>query len=271
MADNEQGTGGRSRRASTPHFPRRGAHIIPSLFTTANIFFGYVAIVLSSKGQLETAALLIGLAALLDALDGRVARMTGTTSAFGKEYDSLADVVSFCVAPSILAWSWALSDLGRMGWAVSFLFVICGTVRLARFNIQGGAIDRRYFVGLPTPAAACTIAACVFIHPHDLGDDIIIKALTLLLMVLLAGLMVSRLRYRSFKDLDLKTRRTHVWIVPFAIVLALIATHPPLFLLIAAFLYVLSGFIPRRGSSARGGVLAEKVQPAGGGGHDHAT
>jgi len=270
MGDSDQAPGARSRKAARAHFPRRGAHIIPSLFTTANIFFGYVAIVLSSKGQLETAALLIGLAALLDALDGRVARMTGTTSAFGKEYDSLADVVSFCVAPAILAWSWSLSDLGRMGWAVSFLFVICGTLRLARFNIQGSAIDRRYFVGLPTPAAACTIAACVFIHPHGLGDDVI-KALTLLLVVLLAGLMVSRLRYRSFKDLDLKARRTHVWIVPFAIVLALVATHPPLFFLVAAFVYVLSGFIPRRGSTGRGAVLAESVRPAGGGGNDHAS
>jgi len=269
MAEEGHGLTGRPRRRAAGHFPRKGAHIIPSLFTTANIFFGYVAIVLSSKGQLETAALFIGLAALLDALDGRVARMTGTTSDFGKEYDSLADVVSFCVAPAILAWSWALADLGRLGWAVSFLFVSCGTVRLARFNIQGGPIDRRYFVGLPTPAAACTIAACVFIHPHGLGDEIL-KGLTLFLVVVLAGLMVSKLRYRSFKDLDLKARRTHVWIVPIAIVLALVATHPPLFLLVASFLYLLSGFIPRRGAS-RAGLLTESAQPAAGSGHEHGS
>jgi CDP-diacylglycerol--serine O-phosphatidyltransferase len=235
---------------------KKGAHLIPSLFTTANIFFGYVAIVLATSGQLEMSSLLIGLAALLDALDGRVARMTGTTSAFGKEFDSLADVVSFCVAPAILAWSWALADFGRTGWAVSFLFVICGTLRLARFNIQA-VQDRRYFIGLPTPAAACTVAACVFIHPHGL-DDRVLRTLTLTLVVMLAFLMVSNLRYRSFKDLELKARRPHVWVVPFAVVLALVASQPQLFLLVAAFTYLLSGFVPRRGQVAqRAGALAE--------------
>jgi CDP-diacylglycerol--serine O-phosphatidyltransferase len=253
----------RSRRRRRPPSRRlrRGAHLIPSLFTTAAIFFGYVSIVLSTKGQFETASLLIAIAALLDALDGRVARMTGTTSAFGKEFDSLADVISFGVAPAILAWSWALSDLGRLGWAVSFLYVVCGTLRLARFNIQSGTQDRRYFVGLPIPPAACTVAACVYIHPQRLDDEVL-KGLTLSLVVVLALLMVSKVRYRSFKDLDLKARRPYVWVVPFAIVLALVATHPQLFFLVATFAYVLSGFIPRRSAVPRTEALADGMPAA---------
>jgi len=235
--------------------------VIPSLFTTANLFLGYVSIVLSTNGRFEAASVLIAVAALLDALDGRVARMTGTTSAFGKEYDSLADVISFCVAPAILAWSWALSDLGRLGWAVSFLYVAGGALRLARFNIQSGTQDRRYFVGLAVDPAACTVAACVFVRPQRLDDEVL-QVLVLCLMVALALLMVSKVKYRSFKDLDLRARRPYVWIVPFAIVLALFAASPQIFLLVAAFAYVLSGFIPRRRSVARTDALADGVPTA---------
>jgi CDP-diacylglycerol---serine O-phosphatidyltransferase len=252
-----------------PRTLRRGTHLIPSLFTTANIFCGYVSIVLATTGQFELSSLLIGIAALLDALDGRVARLTGTTSDFGREFDSLADVISFGVAPAVLAWSWALSDFGRLGWAVSFLYVICGALRLARFNIQAATTDRRYFVGMPIPPAACTIAACVFNHPHSLEDPTL-KLLSLSLVVVLALLMVSKARYRTFKELDLKARRPYVWVVPFAIVLALIATHPQIVLLIAAFIYLLSGLIPRKGASIRDEsdpATAASPDPAG---HDHA-
>jgi len=244
-------------------------HLIPGLFTTANVFCGYVSIVLATTGQFETAALLVGIAALLDALDGRVARLTGTTSEFGREFDSLADTISFGVAPAVLAWSWALSDFGRLGWAVSFLYVVCGTLRLARFNIQTGPYDRRYFVGLPIPAAACTIAACVFNHPQSLEDGIV-KLLTLTLTVALALLMVSKARYRSFKELDLRARRPYVWVVPFAIVLALVATHPPLVLLVAAFAYVLSGLFPRRAAASRPEPVSESLTGTGPVGPDHA-
>jgi CDP-diacylglycerol--serine O-phosphatidyltransferase len=242
---------------------RRGAHLIPSLLTTGNLFAGYGSMVLSIKGQFETAALLIGVAALLDALDGRVARMTGTTSAFGKEFDSLADVISFGVAPAILAWSWALSDFGRLGWAVSFLFVVCNAIRLARFNVQSGTMDKRYFVGLPVPPAACAIAACAFIHPQSLEDQIL-KVLSLVLVISLALLMVSKMRYRSFKDLDLRARRPYVWVVAFAVVLALVAAHPQIFLLVAAFAYVLSAFVPRRAGAARSGAVSDAQRTAGG-------
>jgi CDP-diacylglycerol---serine O-phosphatidyltransferase len=259
---------GRFRRRQVPRTHRRGIHLIPGLFTTANIFCGYVSIILSTTGVFETAALLVFIAALLDALDGRVARLTGTTSDFGREFDSLADVISFGVAPSVLAWSWALSDFDRLGWAISFLFVVCGALRLARFNIQTGPSDRRYFVGLPIPAAACTVAACVFNHPQRLEDEIV-KGLSLVLVVTLALLMVSKARYRSFKELDLRARRPYVWILPVAMTLALIATHPQIFLLVASFAYVLSGVIPRGAQAQRADPLGEGPQPAEQAGSDH--
>jgi len=256
-------------RRRAPRNLRRGTHLIPSLFTTANVFCGYVSIVLATTGQFEVSSLLIGVAALLDALDGRVARLTGTTSDFGREFDSLADVISFGVAPAVLAWSWALSDFGRLGWAISFLYVICGALRLARFNIQTAASDRRYFIGMPIPAAACTIAACVFNHPHSLEDGVL-KLLSLSMIVVLALLMVSKARYRTFKELDLKARRPYVWVVPFATVLALIATHPQIVLLVAAFVYLLSGIVPRKGGPARLDGLPEAAASPGQVGGDHA-
>ena len=259
----------RLREEGVPRAPRRGVYLIPGLLTTASIFCGYVSMILATTHQFEMAALLIGIAALLDTLDGRVARMTGTTSAFGQEFDSLADVISFGVAPAVLAWSWALSDFERLGWAASFLFVICGALRLARFNIQSGAMDRRFFAGLPIPAAACTIAVCVFNHPQSLEDGII-KILALVLVVVLALLMVSKFRYRSFKELDLRVRRPYIWVVPFAVLLALIATQPQIVLLVAAFAYVLSGLIPRRAPETRADSFDESVPAAGPGGSDHA-
>jgi len=259
---------GRRSRHRTPGTLRRGIHLIPSLFTTANILFGFLSLILATTGNLETAARLIGIAALLDALDGRVARLTGTSSDFGREFDSLADVVSFGVAPAILAWRWALADFGRLGWAVAFLYVICCAVRLARFNIQTGTADRRWFVGLPTPPAACVIAACVFLRPLPL-DDSVLEILTLAMVVVISGLMVSRIRYRSFKDLDLRARRPHVWIVPVAVIFALVAAHPQLFLLVAAFVYVLSGFVTRRGAPSRAAV-PEAARAAGAGSRENA-
>jgi len=255
------------RRA--PRTLRRGAHLIPSLFTTANIFCGYVSIVLATTEQFEMSSLLLGVAALLDALDGRVARLTGTTSDFGREFDSLADVISFGVAPAVLVWSWALSDFGRLGWAVSFLYVICGALRLARFNIQTPTADRRYFVGMPIPPAACTIAACVFNHPERLEDNAL-KMLTLSLVVVLALLMVSKARYRTFKEFDLRVRRPYAWVVPFAAVLALIATRPQIVLLAAAFIYLLSGLFPRRSVQARGDSGEEEPSGSDAAGEHHA-
>src|ERR1700739_4935016 len=136
----------------------RGVSVLPTLFTVGNLFCGYLSIWCSIRGTFETAAYLVIVAAVLDALDGRIARMTNSASEFGEEYDSLADLVSFGVAPAVLAYSWGLADFPRPGFVASFLFVVCGSMRLARFNIQTKVADKRYFVGLPIPAAAGTIA-----------------------------------------------------------------------------------------------------------------
>src|SRR4030081_1854103 len=150
---------------------RRGVYLLPSLLTMGNMFCGYACVVYAMRGEYETAAPFIGIAIVLDMLDGRIARMTGTTSAFGVEFDSLADVISFGIAPAILSFSWGLSALGRLGWAAGFLFLTARAMRLARFNIQsamGG--DKRYFVGMPSPAAAAVPAATVFAYPAGLFD-----------------------------------------------------------------------------------------------------
>src|SRR5262247_492904 len=185
---------------------RRGVYLLPSLFTMANMFCGYACIVHSLRAtnapdradQLSTAALFIGFAFVLDALDGRIARMTGTTSAFGLEFDSLADVVSFGVAPAILAFQWGLQPLGRIGWAAGFLFVAAAAVRLARFNIQSGSQDKRYFVGLPSPTAAGVVAATVFAYPAGFHGDVTALPLLALLALLVVPsvLMVSTIRFR---------------------------------------------------------------------------
>src|SRR6202163_3114533 len=150
---------------------RRGVYLLPSLLTLGNMFCGYACIVYAMRGEYQTAAPFIGFAIVLDILDGRIARMTGTTSAFGVEFDSLADVISFGIAPAILSFAWGLQPLGRLGWAAGFLFVSAAAMRLARFNIQSGTGgDKRYFVGMPSPAAAAVPAATVFAYPAGLFD-----------------------------------------------------------------------------------------------------
>src|SRR5512147_2139912 len=161
------------RRAGDPQRRRfrRGVALLPSLFTVANMFCGYACIVYAMRGEFETAAPFIGYSVVLDMLDGRIARLTGTASDFGVEFDSLADVISFGIAPAILSFSWGLQPLGRLGWAAGFLFVSAAAMRLARFNIQtGGGGDKRYFVGMPSPAAAAVPASTVFAYPTGLYD-----------------------------------------------------------------------------------------------------
>lgn len=262
--------GGR-RRTQRHKRLRRGMYLLPSVFTLGNIFCGYVSIVRSTAGEFEAAALLILVAALLDALDGRVARLTGTSSEFGLQFDSLADVVSFGVAPAMLAFSWSLSSFGRLGWAVSFLFVACGAMRLARFNLASTPHDRRWFIGMPIPAAACVLATTIFAHPAppSRDQDPVMGAMILTLVALAALLMVSRIRYRSFKDLDLGTRRSFKILLIPAVALALIATSPATFLMLASYGYLLSGVLPRLASgraeaAERHEPLAAAHRPGGG-------
>src|SRR6202162_3152382 len=150
---------------------RRGVYLLPSLLTMGNMFCGYACVVYAMRGEYETAAPFIGFAVVLDMLDGRIARLTGSASDFGVEFDSLADVISFGIAPAILSFAWGLSPLGRLGWAAGFMFLTAGQMRLARFNIQSAAGgEKRYFVGMPSPAAAAVPAATVFAYPAGLFD-----------------------------------------------------------------------------------------------------
>ena len=233
------------RRAGDPprRRLRRGVALLPSLFTVANLFCGYACIVYAMRGEYETAAPFIGFAIVLDMLDGRIARLTGTASDFGVEFDSLADVISFGVAPAILSFAWGLSSLGRLGWAAGFLFVTAAAMRLARFNIQaasGG--DKRYFVGMPSPAAAAVPAATVYAYPAGIFDRE--QALLALAMVIVpALLMVSTIRFRSFKTIDLQMRRPYTVLLLIAVGIMLIATHAQAVLVAMAYTYLASAFI----------------------------
>jgi CDP-diacylglycerol--serine O-phosphatidyltransferase len=222
---------------------RRGVYLLPSLLTLGNMFCGYACVIYAMRGEYETAAPFIGFAYILDVLDGRIARLTGTTSEFGVEFDSMADIISFGMAPAILSFQWGLSTLGRLGWAAGFLFVAAAAIRLARFNIQsasGG--DKRYFVGMPSPAAAGIIAATVFAYPWGLYDyRAALPALALVLVP--AMLMVSTVRFRSFKNLDSKGRRPYTVLIFVAGGIMLIATHPRFMLVAVAYSYLASAFI----------------------------
>ncbi len=229
------------RRSRRSRGIRRGVALLPSLFTLANLFCGWACVVYAMRGELATAAPFVGAAILLDMLDGRIARMTGTSSDFGVQLDSLADIISFGMAPAVLAFQWGLAPLGRLGWAVGFLFVTAAALRLARFNIQAQS-DKRYFVGLPSPAAAAIPAATVFYSPVGLTGRP--EAFLALVMVLVpALLMVSTMRFRSFKTIDLGARRRFQVLVPLAAVLALIVASPAEILLLMAYGYLASGFI----------------------------
>jgi len=222
---------------------RRGVYLIPSLFTVANLFCGYACVVYSTRADFDTAALFIGIAMVLDTLDGFFARLTNSTSAFGVELDSLADVVSFGMAPAILAFTWGLEPLKRFGWAAGFLYVAAAAMRLARFNIQSaGTTDKRYFVGLPSPAAASVVASTVYLYPYGLTDRQ--TALPALAMVLVPGLlMVSTIRFRSVKAIDVGWQRSYLPLLLAAVALSLVATHPRLALVVLSYSYVTGALV----------------------------
>jgi CDP-diacylglycerol---serine O-phosphatidyltransferase len=241
---------------------QRGVYILPTLFTLGNMFCGYSCIVYAMRGEFETAAPFIGFAIVLDMLDGRIARLTGSASDFGVEFDSLADVISFGIAPAILSFSWGLQPLGRLGWLAGFLFLTAAAMRLARFNIQTGmGGDKRYFVGLPSPAAAGIPAATVFAHPYGLTDRR--AALLVLAMVLVpAMLMVSTIRFRSFKTIDLQSRRSYTVVILLAAGIAFITTHPPIVLVVLAYSYLASAFVGLAISRfRRGGRPSQDASP----------
>ena len=232
----------RRREGGAAHRIRRGVYVLPSLFTLGNMFCGYACVVYSMRGEFATAAPFIGVAIVLDMLDGRIARMTGTTSQFGVEFDSMADIISFGMAPALMAFMWGLQSLGRLGWAAGFIYVAAAAARLARFNIQAGSQDKRFFVGMPSPAAAGVPAATVFAFP--MGFQTSSEALAVLAMVIVpALLMVSTIRFRSFKNFDLQSRRSYPILVLLAIGIALLASRPELILVLMAYTYLVSAFV----------------------------
>jgi CDP-diacylglycerol--serine O-phosphatidyltransferase len=222
---------------------RRGIYLLPNLFTTAALFAGFYAIVRAMNGHFELAAVAIFVAMVLDGLDGRVARLTHTQSAFGAEYDSLSDMVSFGVAPALIAYVWALKGMGKLGWIAAFIYCVGAALRLARFNTQLDVADKRYFQGLPSPAAAALIAGLVWVmNEYGIaGSDVKWLAFA---VTLFAGLtMVSNVRYYSGKDINL--RRSVPFIVVFLIAMGfvLIAYSPPEMLFGVVSLYALSGYV----------------------------
>ena len=219
---------------------QRGVYLLPSMFTVANMFCGWACIVYAMRGDYATAAPLVAFALILDMLDGRIARLMGATSDFGVEFDSLADVISFGVAPAVLVFTWGLEPLGRVGWAVGFLYVTATAMRLARFNIQSAGGDKRYFVGLPSPAAAGVLAATVFAYPSGLSD-VGEAVLVLVVAIVPAALMVSRVRYRSFNALTPGRRHSYLTLIVIAGVIAAITILPQVVLVIMAYAYLLSG------------------------------
>jgi len=261
----------------------RAAYALPTLFTAGNIFLGYLSILRSFEGSMlqrtdpataaanfETAAKCIGVGMLLDGLDGRIARMTNTTSEFGRELDSLADIISFGLAPALLAYTWGvhfvdisvgpalLDQLHRAGTLIVFLFLVCGAARLARFNIQKNPVpknpgrpDRKYFVGLPIPAAAAAVAAVVYSFGSEPVTSWELSVVWMGIIGLLAFLMVSTWRYYSFKDINLRSPRSTLILVAFALLIYGIWNYSQIVLLLLAATYVMSGIVIRAAGIVR--------------------
>lgn len=219
----------------------RGIYLLPNLFTTGALFAGFYAVIAGMGGRFEAAAIAIFIAMVFDGLDGRVARLTNTQSKFGAEYDSLSDMVSFGIAPSLVAFTWVLDDLGKVGWFAAFIYAAGGALRLARFNTQIGSIDKRYFMGLPSPAAAAAVAGMIWFCASNQIDPAPFGYAAALYVVLAGVLMVSNILYYSFKDIDLKGRIHFLKLALIVLAAAVIATNPALFLWLLFLAYSISG------------------------------
>jgi CDP-diacylglycerol--serine O-phosphatidyltransferase len=220
---------------------RRGIYVLPNLVTTASMFCGFYAVISAIAGNYYQAALSVLAAAVLDGLDGRIARITHTTSAFGVQYDSLSDLIAFGLAPAVLVFLWALKPFNRFGWMAAFLYLVCGALRLARFNVQTGQVNPNYFVGLPIPAAA-TIVATTILFIYQMGGTGSTGYLIVLIMIyVLSFLMVSNIPYYSFKGLKLAERRSFNVLVAAVLIFVLVALEPFVVLSVVILGYVLSG------------------------------
>ncbi|TWO71924.1 CDP-diacylglycerol--serine O-phosphatidyltransferase [Caenimonas sedimenti] len=221
---------------------RKGIYILPNLFTLAALFGGFYAVVMAMNGRFDLAAAGVFVAMVLDSLDGRVARMTNTQSAFGEQMDSLSDMVSFGAAPALIAYEWSLKGLGRWGWIAAFVYCACAALRLARFNVNTAVVDKRYFQGLPSPAAAALMAGFIGLMT-DLGVKPYDVPWVMFAVALYAGLtMVTNVPFYSFKDVQMKKSVPFVVIVLIALGIAIINIHPPIVLFALFVIYGLSGY-----------------------------
>lgn len=220
---------------------RKGIYLLPNLFTTAGLFSGFYAVIASMNGLFELASIAVFVAMLCDGLDGRVARMTNTQSDFGAEYDSMSDMVSFGVAPALLAYNWGLAELGKIGWLAAFIYCAGAALRLARFNTQVGVEDKKFFQGLASPAAAAVIAGSIWLGSENSlqGEDI--SWLVAVMTIILGLLMVSNFRYHSFKDFDWREKVNFLTILLVVGVFVLISIEPAFILCAIFYLYALSG------------------------------
>lgn len=228
-----------SNKADTQ--PRKGIYLLPNLLTTAGLFSGFYAIISSMNGSFEAAAIAIFVAMIFDGLDGRVARLTNTQSEFGAQYDSMADMLSFGMAPAIVVYTWALSDLGKFGWLAAFLFVACAALRLARFNANLSVTDGRYFQGLASPASAALCAGMVWTGAYYEIDGQSLGYLVGLITILAGLLMVSNLRYHSFKDVNWRDKVSFITILVVVLIFVVIAARPAEMLLLIFLIYACSG------------------------------
>lgn len=236
VEEDEHVDGGQKRR-------HKGIYLLPNLFTTAALFSGFYAIISSMAGEYESAAIAIFVAALFDGMDGRVARLTNTQSAFGAEYDSLSDMVSFGVAPSLLMFSWALGDVGKFGWICAFIYTVAAAFRLARFNVQINVVDKRYFIGLASPLAASIVASYVWVGVENgllEKYGAFFPVMSGVLIVIVGFLMVSNVKYYSFKELD-RSRVPFVVMLPIVLVFGIVMYDLAIGLLAVSLLYTVAG------------------------------
>ncbi len=253
MADTEQDVSGENEgktmffaaeRSSMKSALRGSVYILPNLFTTASMFAGFWSLVLAAQGNAEDAALAILFGALMDGLDGKVARLTNTASEFGIQYDSLADLVSFGIAPAFLVWMWQLSTFGRLGIGACFLFAACAALRLARFNVSTSVVSKKFFIGLPSPAAGCSLALLVlFVEFFPSWLSSIVPVFTLVLCIGVGLLMVSRVRYFSFKEYGFIKTYPFRSMVGVVVTFALIFSAPRLLAFLFCALYIVSGLV----------------------------
>lgn len=224
--------------------PRKGVYLLPNMITTLSMFLGFLSMVWATQGRYESACFAILLSAVMDGLDGKVARLTNTASEFGVQYDSLSDLVAFGIAPGMLMWQWQLSSLGRMGLAAAFIYAACGALRLARFNVSTAAVGKRFFIGLPIPAGGCTVVTFVFCAAHF--PAVMLGALPYMTLVLAIGvgvLMVSKVRYFSFKEYDFLRAHPIRTMLCFLLVLGTVISFPRVMGFVLCAVYIVGGIV----------------------------